>query len=69
MLKLPILGFDPERLRDVQVVWKDGTPVSGILGNNIRESLARCRAEETEEAHKQSLRDSGVVLLDDWRNK
>jgi hypothetical protein len=41
--------------------------VCGLLGSDIREALARCQAEEAEEAHKQSLRDSGVVLLDDWR--
>ena len=68
-LCLPILGFNPERLRDVEVVWADGTPVSGILGNDIREALARCQAEEIEEAAKQELRDSGVVLLNDWRKK
>jgi hypothetical protein len=67
---LPILGFDQPRIvREVQVVWADGSPVCGLLGSNIGEALARRQAEEAEEAHKQSLRDSGVVLLDDWRNK
>jgi len=66
---LPILGFDPERLRDVEIVWADGRPVAGLLGSDIREALARCQAEEAEEAAKQQLRDSGVVLLNDWRNK
>ena len=51
---LPILGFDPTRLCDVEVVWADGTPVSGLLGSDIKEALARCQAEE--EAAKQKLR-------------
>ena len=64
---LPILGFDPTRLCDVEVVWADGTPVSGLLGSDIKEALARCQAEETEEAAKQELRDQGVTVLDDHR--
>jgi len=51
---LPILGFDPERLRDVEIVWADGRPVGGLLGTDIKEALARCQAEE--EAAKQKLR-------------
>ena len=65
---LPIL-VPPERLRDVEIVWADGRPVGGLLGSDIREALARCQVEEAEGAAKQQLRDSGVVLLDDWRKK
>jgi hypothetical protein len=67
---LPVLGFDqPRTVREVQVVWADGSPVCGILGSNIEKALARCQAEEAEEAAKQELRDQGVVVLEDWRTK
>ena len=46
--RIPILGFDPDRLRDLEIVWKDGTPVGGLLGNDIKEALARCQAEAEE---------------------
>jgi hypothetical protein len=65
---LPVLGFDqPRTVREVQVVWADGSPVCGLLGSNIKEALARCQAEEAEDAAKQELRDQGVVLLEDYR--
>jgi hypothetical protein len=51
--------------RPVRVQWADGTPV-GIPGD-IEETLARHRAYEAEEARKAELRDSGVVLLEDYR--
>jgi hypothetical protein len=66
---LPILGLDPDRLRDVEIVWADGRPVGGLLGSNIREALARCQVEEAEEAAKQELRDQGVTVLADHQRK
>ena len=65
---MPVLGLDqPRTVREVQVVWADGTPVSGILGSNIEKALARCQAEEAEEAAKQQLRDQDVIVLADHR--
>jgi len=67
---VPILGFDqPRTVRDVEIVWADGRPVGGLLGSDIKEALARCRAAETEEAAKQELRDQGVTVLADHQRK
>jgi CBS domain-containing protein len=66
-LRVPILGFDPTRLRDIEVVWGDGRPVGGLLGSDIREALARCHAEEAVEAKNQQLRDQDVIVLSDHR--
>jgi hypothetical protein len=65
MLSLPILGFDDGPTDPSCVVWKDGTVVyRGILGDLSPKTLAR---EKAEQEHKQQLRDSGVVLLEDFR--
>ena len=66
------MGFwelDTMHLRDVEIVWADGTPVAGLLGTDIREALARCQVEEAEEAAKQELRDQGVTVLADHQRK
>jgi hypothetical protein len=63
---LPILGLSDRPPDALRVQWKDGTPVAsvGILGDFSYETLAH---EKAEQEHKQELRDSGVVLLEDFR--
>jgi hypothetical protein len=62
---LPVLGLGAEDRRPHTITWRDGTVVCrGILGDFNCETLER---EKAEQAHKQELPDSGVVLLEDFR--
>jgi hypothetical protein len=69
----PIIGWDDDDCARTPVVWRDGTPIAGILGKYDAESIAEARAkqlaEEAEEARREELRTlyENVEILDDHR--